>query len=377
MILSQIDEPEGVSIVVPVKGWLNLLEQLLESIHATTDSTVRERCEVVLVWDGEPSPVPLTESFASHHGLNVWCVHCNDHPAAKRNLGATKARYSILLFVDSDCQIHPDLLHALMIVFQQPSVMAAAPPIHFEPARTILETANAVMPYRQAYNWGSIPEPQWWAPTATLAVRRRAMEQVGPFWAPSWGPIRGEDVDWGLRLTAVLGRPSIKTLSEYPTRHALETWGNLGQILKRAWWFGWSEGDLRPRHPRFQRWSLPPFLASANLILLIAVLLAVVQFPTSLGLAMIGALLALIWFILEIRRLLAAGLPLRAVPAGLLLAAAFDLARTVSLWVSKNLTGGIWFHEHQAKGSWLEFALAGWLVWVAGVITILLLFVVY
>ena len=301
----------------------------------------------------------------------IRCIFYQGDQASKRNAGCSIARFDLMLFIDSDCTIHTDLLICLKELFSLTTVMAAAPPVYFDDIEGMCAKANAQMPYRQAYNWGSSNRPQWWLPAATLAVRREAMEKIGHFWAPSYGPTRGEDVDWGLRLTSSMGYPAILTLPNCPSRHAPETWCKATSSIRRAWWFGWSEGDLRRRHFQFQRWSLPPFLTGGILICLTAI--SVSTFITSQAIILIifGAFQLCIWLGLVVRNLHSVGMRGPANIAFLGMNFVYNISRTLSLWFSGSLTGGMWFHELQIKGAWEELVTTGWLFWALGMVTCL------
>jgi hypothetical protein len=285
----------------------------------------------------------------------------------KRNVGMAAAHTDIALCIDADCTIHPNLLKATADAFTSSSVHAFAVPVKFESPTGLLESATAVMPYRQAFAWAGSGKRQWWTPAATIALRLSTVQRLGGFWSAGQGPDRGEDVDLGLRWTDRLGSPAILTNPSCPSLHTRETWHGLLSNCERAWRFGTSEGYLWPRHPAFRRRRIPPMLATALMCLLGTVVLAMLG-AFAWGSLITGTILLCIWGITEVIIFYQAGLRLVALPAGLLLAFLFEIGRTLSLWRAKTLTGGLWFHHAQPAGEWRLLALNGWLLLGVGLL---------
>lgn len=362
-------DPYGLSIIIPVKGQLPLMESLLNSIANSDNSCWMGRLEVVAVWDGNSSPEQALKAFEYRTRIPARAIFLQAGPAEKRNRGIKASHYEILLFVDSDCILHPGLLRAISDRFLDSEVLAAAPPIQFESPQTPLEQAQKTMPYRQAYDWGGFSEPQWWTPSATLILRRSAVEKLGGFWTAPGGVPRGEDVDLGLRWTTAIGKPAVTTLPAQPTQHTRETWSSTVQMLRRAWWFGWSESDLCLRHPHFKRWTTPSFLPIALVVGSAGSFLILAGFRPAVGLLLFAATMLIGWFMEEWIIFSRRG---RLRPAetlmGLPLAALYEMGRTVSSWWHRIPAHGLWFHEHQAKFSWAGEVHHAFLFWFLGTV---------
>lgn len=361
----------SVSIVIPVYRRLSLLQRLLNSIAEARDRAQMAPSEVIVVWDGPDDPTPQIVDFSHRTGMAARCLFVEAGPAMKRNVGIAAANADIILCVDADCTIHPNLLRVTADAFTSSDVHAFAVPVMFEPPVGLLEFANAVMPYRQAFTWAGSTERLWWAPAATIALRKSTVEHLGGFWSVGCGPDRGEDVDLGLRWTNRLGGPAVATCPSCPSLHARETWKRLYDVYERAWRFGTSEGYLWPRHPAFRRRRMPSILAAALLCLLAGMLLTVFGVP-ALGVLAIGTLLFCMWIVAEVVLFRQSGLRPAALPIGLSLAFVFEIGRTLSLWRAGTLTGGVWFHHRQPAGEWRFLALNGWLLLGVGFLLSLL-----
>ncbi len=100
-----------VSLVVPTYNNNARLDSTLEHLLAS-DLTGLESVEMVVVDDGSPFPVaPLVSSKANRKKFLLKCVRQeNSGPAAARNMGFRASRGSIVIFVDDDILVHPDLI---------------------------------------------------------------------------------------------------------------------------------------------------------------------------------------------------------------------------------------------------------------------------
>lgn len=363
----------GVTVVIPVKGRLPLLECLLDSLSLSWAQDEAPSGEVLVVWDGSDDPQELVERFAETCGVRARCLYKLAGPASKRNLGIESAGYDLTLFVDSDCTIHPKLLATVSQAFTDQQIHSLAVPVVFTDPASALEVAVAAMPYRQAFAWPGYSVQLWWAPTATFALRRATVARFGDFLPASRGADQGQDVDLGLRWTHRLGRPAVIAIPSCPTRHSRETWAGAWPVFERSWRFGTTEGALWPRHPSFRRRNLPPFAAAGVLLLLGGSAASVLDWGGRYNsdprpLVILGCSLLLGWLMSSVAQFRKSRVGLMAIPVALLLIFVFDLARTWSLWRARTLTGGIWFHQRQAAGTWWVLALNGWILLGVGLL---------
>jgi Glycosyl transferase family 2 len=192
------------SIVIPTRGRPAYLEVALASI---APQAAAAGAEVVVVDDAGPSPAvrELTERFGARYephpgprGLNV-----------ARNTGVARSRGELVVFVDDDVRVAPGWLAALLVAARaRPEVQVFTGPI-----RPRLEarggwgryscgregppiTALDLGPRDTAgvrYAWG-----------ANMAVRRAALERVGPFDVTLRDG--ADEQEWQDRLAAALGR---------------------------------------------------------------------------------------------------------------------------------------------------------------------------
>lgn len=94
-----------ISIVIPAYNEELLLGDTLRTLHASAAS-IGEPYEIIVVDDGSTD---RTAEIAREHGARVVGVNLR-HIAAARNAGATVAAGDLLIFVDADTLVPPEVL---------------------------------------------------------------------------------------------------------------------------------------------------------------------------------------------------------------------------------------------------------------------------
>ena len=226
----------SVSIVIPVRDQPEGLAATLASLPSGI--------EVVVVDDGSRVPVAVPPSQAK-----VVRRHPAGGPAAARNGGAAATAGDVLIFVDAECQPAPGWLDILLPHFADPRVAAVAPRIvsrprpgvprwlaEYEKRRSSLDLGPNEAPVRPG---GAVP----YVPTATLAVRRSALEAVDGFDEE----LRyGEDVDlvWRMAKSGWRIRYDPTATVTHPVRGTAIGW------LRQRYNYGRSAASLAARHGR-------------------------------------------------------------------------------------------------------------------------------
>jgi glycosyltransferase involved in cell wall biosynthesis len=188
-------DPPVVSVVVPTRGRAAYLEVTLDSLLAQRAGI---QYEIVVVDDGGGVP--------QRHGVRYVVHPQRGGLNAARNAGIREARAPLIAFVDDDVLVPPDWLAALAEgVARHPEAEAFGGPIRarFEgrPPRGCgredppITTLDLGPTDREAdFVWG-----------ANFAVRRSAVERIGPFDESIVRP-HGDEEDWLERLRAAGGR---------------------------------------------------------------------------------------------------------------------------------------------------------------------------
>jgi hypothetical protein len=162
----------------------------------------RVGADVIVVTDGEDA---ATAAVAGRHGARLVALPAGAGANAKRNAGVAEARGDLIVFIDDDVEAPPGWLEALL-------AGAVAAPEHDVlggPIRARLEGGGPRACGREGAPITTLDlgladrdaELVW---GANMAVRRRALDLVGPFDEELDGC--GEEEDWQRRFVARGGR---------------------------------------------------------------------------------------------------------------------------------------------------------------------------
>lgn len=263
--------PPGVSIVVPTFGAPTSVERLLASLRVAARRLPDEvGREIIVVDDSRPDAAARIRELCRQFGAQYVCGP--RRVGTKRNVGARLARYPIMFFIDSDCIAEPNLLcehlaaHAAYGGRRAPSgrpVGAVAGPTEVvepdrPPAWRVVAPSVVV---NSAWLWPQRFAEVWWAATANLSVRREAFEAVGGFDEETFTVVGGEDVDFGVRLTAAGYATVCRTAAV--ARHATDGITRVGQFRAKMFRYGRACAYNCTRQPQHAAWAGNPVSLAA------------------------------------------------------------------------------------------------------------------
>jgi len=134
-------------------------------------------------------------------------------PAAARNLAASRTDADVLVFVDSDVEVHADALGKISRHFERdPELAAVFGAYDDEPADRGLTSRYRNLLHHHVHAGGAGEAETFWAGLG--AIRREAFEAAGGFDADRFPEPSVEDIELGMRLRRHGGRilldPSIR-----------------------------------------------------------------------------------------------------------------------------------------------------------------------
>ncbi len=257
-------QQRGLSVIIPVAGRLVLVEELLQSVQRAR-SCFSDPCEVLLLDNSAPHERERMRQLA--------CAYCacyqigSDNLSAKRNEGIRAARYDIVLFLDSDCTIAPDLLVEHYRLYDDPAVIGCLGVLRFQGQETFAWRAVARTSVLDCFSLPDIQPVTTWGPTANLSFRRAALQAINGF-DEAFARPGGEDVDLGFRLSNVGW--SIVCNPKAIAYHSRQTWASLGQIWRRFVTYGQADTVLIRKHPARTVWDLPTPLHLLAMVMILA-----------------------------------------------------------------------------------------------------------
>jgi len=218
----QYDEPT-ISAVIPV-GPYHGEKELINALDSLDAQTFR-RWEGIVVWDQEgPPPESLTCAFPH---IRFVEPHTNKGAGAARNLGASLARGSFLLFLDADDWLYPEFMERVIAQWERSEacvytdyvgkafvddVSKLAPDLQRRilwrnegDGETVIEYHASDYDWERAQQQPEGARPWTWN-TITTLVPKLWHDEIGGFDEdmPSW-----EDVDYWYRM-AIAGKPFVR-----------------------------------------------------------------------------------------------------------------------------------------------------------------------
>lgn len=158
-------------------------------IPATDSPATLGRCLAALARSSEP------------HALAVVSDPRGCGPAAARNAGVARTAGEIVVFVDSDVEVHSDALRRLREALERDAGLDAVFGAYDEQpavAATVSRFRNLL--HHHVHNEAAGPATTFWAGLG--AIRREAFDAVGGFDAERYPHPSIEDIELGMRLHA-------------------------------------------------------------------------------------------------------------------------------------------------------------------------------
>ena len=238
------------SVIVPAFNEEAYLPSTLDSIQSAA-AYLRTRSDAsvdIIVVDNKSDD--RTAAVAS--GVGVTVAHEGEQGIARaRNTGARHADGDVLVFVDADVIVPPEMLYEIHATMSDPACVGGAVDVDYRPKRL------SMMLYLRA--WRLLARLTRMAQGATQFCRRDVFEEVGGYDEGAW---IGEDVDfyWSLRkfararngtvrfLRHTRVRPSSRRFDKWPVWKTL-VWTNPLFIAlfrrRKGVWGGWYGRPVR------------------------------------------------------------------------------------------------------------------------------------
>ena len=266
--LEGVNFVSGVSVLIPVAGRLHLLERLLESVRLA-QAWFTGPSEVLVLDNSGPGQQGQIASLATRYGAAYH--HGSDNLSIKRNRGIELAHYPIILFLDSDCTVAPDLLTQHYLAYSDPRVSGCLGLLEFTGQDGFIWRAVQLTGVLSCFGLPTLQATTTWGPTANISFHREALLAVGGFDPEFYRP-GGEDVDLGFRLQSrgatITCNPNARAF------HSKETWSTFGQIARRFWAYGRADGTLIRKHPGRSVLDLPTLVHVLLMLCLFSIVAA-------------------------------------------------------------------------------------------------------
>jgi GT2 family glycosyltransferase len=187
------DHSLKVSIVIPVHNGGEKFRRCLETVSALQPPPL----ELIVVSDGDTNG---SADMAAQFDAQVIRLAERGGPARARNEGAWRARGEILLFIDADVAVPPDLIHRVIEAFEgAPHAAAIMGSYDCDPAASGVISQYKNLLHHYVHQQSNEDAMTFWG--ACGAIRRDVFAAIGGFDERYRRPCV-EDIDLGYRLRA-------------------------------------------------------------------------------------------------------------------------------------------------------------------------------
>ena len=274
------NERLGITVVIPTQNRSQYIESLLSSLDEAARS-FQGRSEVILIDDSTPTEALLIEEACKRHGTRFFTG--GPSVRQKRNLGIEMAQYSIVLFIDSDCEATPGLFfqHAktyLELEKFNKNVAGVVGITNFVGPDSFMWQVIERTQYLNAFSFANRMEYVPWATCSNTSYRRDVLKELGGFETNFPFRLGGDNSDLGIRLNKAGYR--IMSNPQAEVNHTRATWNNFMAIWKRA--FRWGRMDVHLYFRRHKDRLIFGFPKFSNVFIAL-IMIAIIQLVLTLN----------------------------------------------------------------------------------------------
>jgi len=229
------------SVVIPTRGRINLLRNLLVSLQKAISYSRVVSIEAIIVDDSPPE-----QRNQIKHLCQTFEARYLDGPSSvreKRNLGIKEARGRIILFVDSDCEVAPSIFNEHFKMYNETDTGGVLGITEFIGEETltwkIVKRTKFIDAFFFAKSLKDYVDSAPWGTCTNLSLKKEILEKVGGFDTKFPFKLGGDDTDLGIRINKAGYK--IKMNSNAVVFHSRETWNDFVSVVKRV--FRWGRMD--------------------------------------------------------------------------------------------------------------------------------------
>ena len=245
---------EGVSIVVPTRNRIKYVQRLFISLSKEL-KTFDGLAEVIIIDNSDPKNSMLIAEMCKKHGYKFRFL--GGSISESRNLGIKFAKYPVVLFIDSDCEIIPGIVREHLQSYRGENIGGVLGLTNFTGKRNLVWKAIEKTPFLVAFSFANRMDYALWGPCANISFKKKVLEKIGGFETKFPFGYSGEDVDIGLRINE--SGYKIKCNSNARVNHTRETWSNFWNFCKKIFRWGRTDFYILKKHPHLSSIDFPKF----------------------------------------------------------------------------------------------------------------------
>jgi len=180
-----------VSIIIPVYNNKELLNKCIESLK----NSDYQKKEIIVVDDASDTDL----KSILENNIKYYRLESQSGPAAARNLGASRAKGDILLFLDSDIVIRPDTISKIASIFSKDTDLSAVfGSYDDDPYEKDFLSQYKNLVHHFVHQNGKNDASTFWAGCG--AIKNEVFSEIGGFDQEKFKTSSIEDIELGYRL---------------------------------------------------------------------------------------------------------------------------------------------------------------------------------
>lgn len=243
-----MDKNLNISIVIPTNGRVQLVERLLESLLPEREAYPYGETETLIVNSGSREDSEQIRQLSRKYDALFFMGE--NSVRKKRNLGIEKARFEVVLFLDSDVAATEGLLrhHAEGYLNSTEKNLGGV----FGLTRFVGEKkwwwkVVEQTTYLDSFSFAERFPYNAWTIGNNVSLYRKVLFEAGMFEVNFPFPLGGDDLDLTYRITK--SGYLIKSCPQAVALHSTETWNRPRAIIDRTHRWGSMDYFLSQRHP--------------------------------------------------------------------------------------------------------------------------------
>jgi cellulose synthase/poly-beta-1,6-N-acetylglucosamine synthase-like glycosyltransferase len=264
---------KGVSIVIPTRNRVEHVQRLFTSLHKELKA-FGESAEVIVVDDSNPKESALITDMCKKYGYEFQFLGGSISEA--RNYGVRIAKFPIVLFIDSDCEVVPGILREHLTSYIKEDIGGVLGLTNFTGDKNWVWKAIEKTPFLTAFSFAKRMEYALWGPCTNISFRKEVIEKAGGFKTEFPFDFSGEDVDIGLRINE--SGYKIKTNPNAIVNHTRETWSNFRSFCKKIFRWGRTDFHILKEYPNLSSVEFPKFSTVLFILSVLSVIFSLAGF---------------------------------------------------------------------------------------------------
>jgi GT2 family glycosyltransferase len=241
--MTEANSPEtryDISTIIPTHGRVKLLENLLLSLSIALNMS-EYQVEILVVDSSGEREADKIKSLCEQYKYKY--IRGSVNVREKRNIGIKEAKGSIVLFVDSDCEVSQDIFgeHMKMYTASDTSGVLGLTEFIGKESFTwkIVERTKFLDAFSFAKTLSTYVESAPWGTCTNLSIKKEILDRIGGFEMNFPFRLGGEDTELGIRINK--SGYKIKMNPNAIVYHTKETWNKFPAVEKRV--FRWGRMD--------------------------------------------------------------------------------------------------------------------------------------